>query len=643
MSTQAQRSNKTTLAAEQWLALTITLGAALIYAFRLGTPSLRGDEAFSAVFSRWSVAEIIQALRSTEPHPPLYYLFLHGWMAAMGRSEFMLRLPSMLAGLLGVPLIYALGQAVHRPRAGLFAAALAAMNPFLIWHGQDARMYSILAALGLASTLLAIRLMKAEKQPLGLWAGYVLVTLLAMATHYYALFAIAAQNAAWALTWLLRWWPRAHAKRWLLAQGTLGLFLLPWLLYASGFMMGHAKDWIPHIGLIEMARRLFTAFSLGTNTNWRSAIPWLAAYAILALIGAEASWRTAKKKPATIAMIWTVLGLPILATFGISLWRPLFDERYLIVSAPLYLLVVGLGWDRLYAWAQRPWLKLALVTLGAFLLAGSGYVLYQYHFDPHRTKSPDWRGAMAHIIAQQASGDLLILNYPDPTQEYYNAQRLLYRLLPSAYPVDASATKAALAELLEQHERLWLIPTRANNWDSEGLVEGYLYRRADLMSETTFRGLRVQRWHAPRRWQREMQPVEAQFGDAIRLLGYRLEPEETIAPGETVQVVLYWEGIKPMDVSYTGFVHLVDPSGVVRAQQDNPPVQGTWPTTSWTPGEPVVDRYEIPLALDAPTGRYAVRIGMYSWPSMERLPIRGSDGAIDDQLILTTLAVETDE
>jgi hypothetical protein len=54
-----------------------------------------------------------------------------------------------------VPVVYLIGLELRGRRAGLMAAALAAVNPMLLWYSQEARAYSLLALLCAVSLLLA--------------------------------------------------------------------------------------------------------------------------------------------------------------------------------------------------------------------------------------------------------------------------------------------------------------------------------------------------------------------------------------------------------------------------------------------------------------------------------------------------------
>jgi len=118
-------------------------------------------------------------------------------------------------------------------------------------------------------------------------------------------------------------------------------------------------------------------------------------------------------------------------------------------------------------------------------------------------------------------------------------------------------------------------------------------------------------------------PAEAVFGDNIRLAAYRLDNDRA-RPGDTVRATLVWQALAPTETDLNLFVHLVDGSGRAVGQRDGPPLGGSFPTTTWRPGETVIQQVEIPVAKDAPGGLTRLRLGWYDWRSGERLPVPGS-------------------
>lgn len=130
------------------------------------------------------------------------------------------------------------------------------------------------------------------------------------------------------------------------------------------------------------------------------------------------------------------------------------------------------------------------------------------------------------------------------------------------------------------------------------------------------------------------QPLEASFGDQVKLLGYGISPENgKIAPRGRLGVTLYWQSLAEMDQDYTVFVHLVDQAGCIYSQHDGQPVAGLYPTSKWKEGEIIEDVHLIEIPADIPAGRYSLKVGMYLLSTMERLQI--SSGTVQaDHLVL---------
>jgi hypothetical protein len=117
------------------------------------------------------------------------------------------------------------------------------------------------------------------------------------------------------------------------------------------------------------------------------------------------------------------------------------------------------------------------------------------------------------------------------------------------------------------------------------------------------------------------------FGDAIELLGYRLE---TPPGGADVALTLAWRADAPVGRDYSQFVHLADEGGHVWGQRDGAPGEGLYPTGRWRPGEVVVERYALTAAANAPQTEYALKVGFYeSLPAggWRRLEARDAAGA----------------
>ena len=136
--------------------LLILLGI-LLHLAPLGQDSLWLDEAFSVQAATNNDAATLWSQKVDTRHPPLYYILLRQTLITLGsESEAAARLPSALASLLNLALLYWLARLLS---ADAFTAwltvALLALAPLSIWYAAEARMYALVTTAGL---LLAVGL-----------------------------------------------------------------------------------------------------------------------------------------------------------------------------------------------------------------------------------------------------------------------------------------------------------------------------------------------------------------------------------------------------------------------------------------------------------------------------------------------------
>ena len=102
---------------------------------------------------------------------------------------------------------------------------------------------------------------------------------------------------------------------------------------------------------------------------------------------------------------------------------------------------------------------------------------------------------------------------------------------------------------------------------------------------------------------------------------------------------MVWRCLREMGTPFTVFTHLLDEGQQVRGQQDNPPLEGRYPTTLWVPQEVIVDPYEITVGENALPGRYVLEVGMYDPATVTRLPVRSPAGEDTDRVLLGRIEV----
>ena len=211
-------------------ALLVSFGLGL---YRLGYQAALGDDAFSLLIAGRDLGELLR-LSASEPHPPVFYVLLWGWVRLAGDGEFAGRFVAVWWAVLSVALVYRLGRAAVSRSAGAWAAALLAINPFFVAYSQQARMYTMAIALGLASMYFAFRLLPGRRggSMTSGALGYLAATILAVTTHFFALFLVAGQNILFVFLALYRRDARG-LPRWLGLQALWCLAYLPWITIAA--------------------------------------------------------------------------------------------------------------------------------------------------------------------------------------------------------------------------------------------------------------------------------------------------------------------------------------------------------------------------------------------------------------------------
>jgi len=133
------------------------------------------DEACTALYSSYPLDHFFHVLR-TENHPPLYYLLTSLLNSLFGHSESLYRLPSVLASLYA---LYVVWDIDDRRIGG--AVLILAFSPFFLSYSVQARQYALLVMF----IFMAIRAFR-RREPVAL----ALISAVAMFTHYMFLFFI---------------------------------------------------------------------------------------------------------------------------------------------------------------------------------------------------------------------------------------------------------------------------------------------------------------------------------------------------------------------------------------------------------------------------------------------------------------------
>ena len=133
--------------------------------------------------------------------------------------------------------------------------------------------------------------------------------------------------------------------------------------------------------------------------------------------------------------------------------------------------------------------------------------------------------------------------------------------------------------------------------------------------------------------------VFANFGDQIALIGHDISAK-TARPGDVVDVNLYWQAERPLDINYQVFIHLLRADGMLVTQSDklNP---GEFPTKQWPIDKYVLDRHQLSLPTELPPGSYTIAVGLWVQTEGWRLPLFDEAGQqLGDNFVLSSLTIE---
>jgi len=393
----------------------------------------------------------------------LYYVLLHFWLK-LGDSEIVLRLPSVLAGIMAIPVLYALGARLFDWKTGILAAFLLAVNPIHVEYSQAARAYTLLVLMSGLSSLFFLRLMDDEPR-IRTSFGYATTTALAASFHFLGILLVPIHWAALPLFGDLR----RRALRLAIATGLVGLMLLPMIgLTASAASAGAASrfGWLPNSSLNNVVS--FFCLFVGVLPTVAGAL--VAGCYALALRSAAAGFFETRPQTGRARTSWGFLMIgavaPLACAVALSFFKPMLLPRYWFACLPLFTVLVAAGAVRL---ANLP---IARIAAPVFVLAAGWLTVDSYT----RLAKEDWRGAISYVLAQVQPGDTIAL-FPlesrFPFEYYADKQPEKKALATTVFPqwnglfetggiyvfnlAPFRPDEKTLSMLSEPHGRLWVI------------------------------------------------------------------------------------------------------------------------------------------------------------------------------------------
>jgi hypothetical protein len=346
-------------------------------------------------------------IQHAEITPPLYFV-LAWFTSQLGHGPELLRLPSLIAGVAIIPVIYQLGLRTVGRRAALVATAATAVAPFTVYYSANARAYSVMM---LALTVSTLSMLLALDTGRGRWwVLYAVGACAAFYSHYTSAFVLGAQ-----CVWVM--WAHPPARRAaVLATAAAAAAVLPWL---PGLINDYRS---PTLKVLTALSRFTFADVRVDVTHWLIGYPESFAGSLTRLPGG-----LALVLMAAAAVIAAAGFIRAIAAGRVS-WRPTTGDRRVLLAAALALVTpvaevllgaaghsvinvrdLGASWPYvalaaaavLSLTAPRPATLAAALAIGA-LLIGSAMML------SGEFVRPAYRAAADDLIAHVRPGDVAI-------------------------------------------------------------------------------------------------------------------------------------------------------------------------------------------------------------------------------------------
>jgi uncharacterized membrane protein len=324
----------------------------------------------------------LRSLMSRPEHGPLYYLLARAGFLFTDDAKLATRSVAALLSLLLLPAAAWLWRELffeespgNRRQGQWVVMALLALSPFQLVYAQEARQYSLWAAMTL---VVCAALLRAHRRgAVRDWMLYAFTVAVGLYTHL-MLAVVVLTHALW-----LGWVAPARLKHFAAAIALAALLFSPWLmLFHSGLReVGQVTDWMKVVIPFE---RLSNAWGLHlvrqfVDTAAPTPQPWLSAVLLLL---AFALYRTARSAPiAAKRLLFLLLVITVGVVVGPDLLqggRRSQEARYLLPAFLMLMFMVAFAFTHALGsrrkWVQGSAMGLWVGLLGLGLWSDLGYV-----------------------------------------------------------------------------------------------------------------------------------------------------------------------------------------------------------------------------------------------------------------------------
>jgi uncharacterized membrane protein len=353
------------------------------------------------------------------------------------------------------------------------SALLAATSASLIQFSQEARSYSLVILLCVASYYFFIRSLR--ERSFWLATAYVLVSVAALYAHFFAALVICAQAAS------VLWLPPRQIPwlRWGGAWTAIAMCAIPIGYYVLKRDVGQLY-WVQPTTVAEVYK--LAIFFAGGSKGVAAVLSVLCLAAITSAVFVHRRWLTSKSEESwrfLLIFLWAVL--PVLLTVLVSLHKPVFVHRYLLVALPGYLILIGLG---LAGLRKQSWLFCAL----AFFIGLSAISIAQEYGRPVE----DWRGVVEHVLSHARPDDAVLIYIPYGVNNFVFYTMRRERQQPQVHLARFESANSVVQLKAIDSPRIWLVLYPSPHVAEDApLFERTLKERYASTERKQFKGIEV--------------------------------------------------------------------------------------------------------------------------------------------------------
>ena len=390
------------------LALALLVLGFVLRSLGLQRAGLWHDEGFTYLIARLPLEQFFAYMKKYEILPPLWYLICKLPLFILPKAFWVIRLPSLLAGVASLYLIYVFLRTKVSERAGLLALAIGSFSPLALFYAQEGRNYALFGLFYLLSFMAMVNYRDHPSK--SAWIAVVLTTLMTLYTHSLGVILWFTLNVIYFL-----FAPKRTLKNfqgWVLAQILIFLGFAPWFWV----FLGHAQHIVGNASL-EMAWQ---------GNTWYSA----PIQSIRNLVPGDRGMLTKIPLPALPVLSWVMSGLVLVIVVFARPWRKMGLLKFLLPALLLPLFTVSLYSDFLtpayqmgrtevmvapFFWAcagvllaqiSNPYLRRGLLVL---LIFGGSYGIFSYHFSSTFPRKM-WDQTTAKSLFYQRNPGLIIID-----------------------------------------------------------------------------------------------------------------------------------------------------------------------------------------------------------------------------------------